>query len=100
LPSIVPGRQKHTIAKHQLLEVTHALLNGRVPNLLGYSECIECKRNGSACVMVADSITCLGPVTQAGCGNPSVLKPSFPGSAVRMMKTKSKEGPTSRSRIG
>ena len=57
------------IAGHQLLEVINALLNGRVPNLPGYSECIECKRNGTVCVMVADGITCLGPVTRAGCGN-------------------------------
>ncbi len=57
------------ISKHQLLEVINALLNGRVPNVPGYSECIECKRNGAICVMVAAGVICLGPVTQAGCGN-------------------------------
>lgn len=57
------------IAKHQLIEAITALLNGRAPHLPGYSECIECKRNGTVCVMVASGIPCLGPVTQAGCGN-------------------------------
>jgi hypothetical protein len=30
--------------------------------------CIECKRAGITCVMVAHGTPCLGPVTQAGCG--------------------------------
>lgn len=57
------------ISRRQLLGVITALLNGRSPALPAYSECIECKRNGTACVMVAAGIPCLGPVTQAGCGN-------------------------------
>ena len=57
------------IDKHQLLEVLNALLNGRAPNVPTYSECIECKRRGTVCVMVAQGMACLGPVTQAGCGN-------------------------------
>lgn len=57
------------ISKHQLLDVITALLNGRPPHLPNYSECIECKRNGTVCVMVAAGIPCLGPVTQVGCGN-------------------------------
>jgi sulfhydrogenase subunit delta len=56
------------INKHQLLEVVTAFLNGRRPNIPGYSVCIECKRRGTTCVMVAHGTPCLGPVTQAGCG--------------------------------
>jgi coenzyme F420-reducing hydrogenase gamma subunit len=55
------------ISKHQLLEVISALLNGRKPNTPAYSVCLECKRRGTVCVMVARGTPCLGPVTQAGC---------------------------------
>jgi coenzyme F420-reducing hydrogenase gamma subunit len=57
------------INKEQLLEVINATLNGRVPAVPHYSQCVECKRKGTVCVMVAKGIPCLGPVTQAGCGN-------------------------------
>jgi len=57
------------IDKGQLLEVINAALNGRVPNIPNYSQCVECKKNGTVCLMVAKGIPCLGPVTQAGCGN-------------------------------
>ena len=30
--------------------------------------CVECKRRGIVCVMVAHGAPCLGPVTHAGCG--------------------------------
>ncbi|MGQ9571723.1 MAG: oxidoreductase [Dehalococcoidia bacterium] len=56
------------INKHQLLEVVSAFLHGRKPNVPPYSVCMECKRNGTVCVMVAHGTPCLGPVTQAGCG--------------------------------
>ncbi|MBN1212576.1 MAG: oxidoreductase [candidate division Zixibacteria bacterium] len=62
------------INKYQLLEVVNALLNGRKPNIPPYSVCIECKRKGNVCVMVASGTPCLGPVTQAGCG---ALCPSY-----------------------
>lgn len=57
------------INRVQLLEVLNAFLNGRRPNIPHYSECIECKRAGTVCVMVSQGTPCLGPVTQAGCGN-------------------------------
>ncbi len=56
------------ISKEQLLEVVNAFLYGRRPDIPGYSVCVECKRRGTTCVMVADGTPCLGPVTQAGCG--------------------------------
>lgn len=62
------------INKKQLLELVTALLNGRKPNLPTDSVCLECKRKGNVCVMVAQGAPCLGPVTQEGCG---ALCPSF-----------------------
>jgi len=56
------------ISKVQLLEALGAFLQGRAPNLPNESVCIECKRRGNVCVMVAHGTPCLGPVTQAGCG--------------------------------
>jgi sulfhydrogenase subunit delta len=52
----------------QLLEVVAAYLRGRKPNVPGYSVCLECKRQGNVCVMVAHGTPCLGPVTHDGCG--------------------------------
>lgn len=56
------------ISKVQLLEVASAFLHGRKPNTPAYSVCLECKRRGTTCVMVAHGTPCLGPVTHAGCG--------------------------------
>jgi coenzyme F420-reducing hydrogenase gamma subunit len=56
------------ISKHQLLEVIGALLVGRKPNVPATSVCMECKRRGTVCVMVAHGTPCLGPITHAGCG--------------------------------
>jgi sulfhydrogenase subunit delta len=62
------------INKFQLVEVLSAFVNGRKPNTPAYSVCMECKRLGTPCVMVAKGIPCLGPVTHAGCG---ALCPSY-----------------------
>jgi sulfhydrogenase subunit delta len=56
------------INKHQLLEVITAFLHGRRPSISSTSVCMECKRRGTVCVMVAHGTPCLGPVTHAGCG--------------------------------
>lgn len=56
------------IQKHQLVEVISATLAGRKPNIPTGSVCLECKRQGTACVLVTAGMPCLGPVTQAGCG--------------------------------
>jgi coenzyme F420-reducing hydrogenase gamma subunit len=62
------------IDKGQLVEVLNALLNGRKPEIPTHSVCIECKRAGTVCVLVARGVPCLGPVTQTGCG---AICPSF-----------------------
>ena len=54
--------------KGQLLEVVSAFLNDRRPAIGAHSVCVECKRAGNVCVMVAHGTPCLGPVTHAGCG--------------------------------
>jgi sulfhydrogenase subunit delta len=62
------------INKIQLLEVLSAYLVGRKPNVPSYAVCVECKRRGITCGLVAHGPTCLGPVTQAGC---NALCPSY-----------------------
>lgn len=57
------------VSKHQLLELISATLAGRAPHVPRVSQCVECKLAGTVCVMVAQGTPCLGPVTQAGCGN-------------------------------
>ena len=51
-----------------------ALLGGRRPRTPVHSVCLDCKRRGTVCVMVAQGVPCLGPVTHAGCG---ALCPSY-----------------------
>jgi len=62
------------IDKGQLVEVMTAYLHGKKPSTPAHSVCIECKRRGTVCVMVAHGTPCLGPVTHAGCG---ALCPAF-----------------------
>lgn len=52
----------------QLLGALAALAAGSVPRLPGEPVCVECKRRGYACVMVAKGEPCLGPVSRTGCG--------------------------------
>jgi len=62
------------IDKHQLLELITSILVGRKPAIPDESVCMQCKRAGNVCVMVAAGEPCLGPVTHAGCG---ALCPSY-----------------------
>jgi sulfhydrogenase subunit delta len=62
------------ISKEQLLEVISAYIDRRRPRVRPHSVCVDCKRRGTVCVMVAHGTPCLGPVTQAGCG---AVCPSF-----------------------
>jgi sulfhydrogenase subunit delta len=62
------------VDKFQLVEVLNAFLNKRKPNISPHSVCVECKRRGIVCRMVAHGQVCLGPVTHAGC---NALCPSY-----------------------
>jgi sulfhydrogenase subunit delta len=62
------------ISKSQLLHLLSSVVLGKAPRKDYSSVCMECKRRGTACLMVADGVPCLGPVTQSGCG---ALCPAF-----------------------
>lgn len=56
------------IDKGQLLRVITDLLAGVEVKLSSDSLCLDCKRRGNVCVMVAKALPCMGPVTRTGCG--------------------------------
>lgn len=53
---------------HQVMDVVRSLLFGAVPRVKRDAVCLECKRRGQVCVLVAKNEPCMGPVTQTGCG--------------------------------
>ena len=61
------------VNKYQLVEVIQAILQKRRPMLPTQSVCLDCKRRGIVCRVVAHGDACLGPATRTGCG---VLCPS------------------------
>jgi sulfhydrogenase subunit delta len=56
------------VDRGQLLGALTALLAGGLPRLSTSPVCVECKRRGYVCVLVARGEPCLGPVTRTGCG--------------------------------
>lgn len=62
------------VSKDHILELFMAVLHGRRPAIPAYSLCIECRQKGNVCVMIANQVPCMGPVTRAGCG---AICPSF-----------------------
>lgn len=55
------------IDRKEFLEVTKALLLGTRPPIPNYPVCVECRTQEVVCVF-DKGMTCLGPVTRAGCG--------------------------------
>jgi len=56
------------INKKQLIHVIASLLAGGRPGLDRHAQCLECKRQGVVCLVVARGMACLGPATSTGCG--------------------------------
>lgn len=54
------------IPKKEFLKVFTSLLLGKVPEIPNQPVCVECKMAGNICVF-EKGISCLGPVTRAGC---------------------------------
>jgi sulfhydrogenase subunit delta len=55
------------IDKEEFLRIVTFLMQGRIPDLIDYPVCIECKLAETICVYTLGR-TCLGPITRAGCG--------------------------------
>jgi coenzyme F420-reducing hydrogenase gamma subunit len=62
------------VDRGQLLGAIASLLRGAMPRVSTVPVCVECKRRGYVCVVVARGEPCLGPVTKTGCG---ALCPAF-----------------------
>lgn len=62
------------IDRDELLHAISTLLAGGTPRVSTSPVCVECKRRGTVCVVVAKGEPCLGPVTRTGCG---ALCPTF-----------------------
>lgn len=67
------------ISKKQLIEVLTSVVIGTVPRQDYSPVCMECKRRGTACLLVARGLPCLGPITHSGCGAvcPAFDRPCF-----------------------
>jgi sulfhydrogenase subunit delta len=56
------------VSTAQVLTALTSLLAGASPRPEQDKVCLECKRRGQVCVLVAKGAPCLGPVTVTGCG--------------------------------
>lgn len=56
------------ISAEQLREMLVSVAVGRRPQIRDEAVCLQCKRRSVVCVMVAQGLPCLGPVTRSGCG--------------------------------
>lgn len=55
------------VSTEQIMKTMASLLQGALPKTKHDAVCLECKRIGNVCVMVAKNEPCMGPVTQTGC---------------------------------
>ncbi len=76
------------IDRFQLIEVINAFLNDRRPNIPHYSQCIECKRSGAVCVMVAQRHALPRP------GHPGRLRQPLPAAGARLLRLLRPDGRT------
>lgn len=51
----------------QVMEAIRSLVSGATPRIKRDAVCLDCKRRGNVCVLVAKNEPCMGPVTQTGC---------------------------------
>ncbi len=61
---VVPGCP---IDRDEFIRTVKALLQGHLPQLPEYPVCVECRLAENECLFLR-GISCLGPVTRAGCG--------------------------------
>ncbi|MCG2775335.1 MAG: NADH:ubiquinone oxidoreductase [Desulfobacterales bacterium] len=64
------------INRKEFTTVVKALLLGKKPEIPNYPVCVECKMAENLCVF-EKGMTCMGPVTRAGCGSCCVIEGSF-----------------------
>lgn len=63
----------------QVIDAIRSLLFHAAPRMKRDAVCVECKRAGHVCVMVAKNQPCMGAVTQTGCGAlcPGIGRPCY-----------------------
>lgn len=64
------------INRDEFVRVVKSLLLGKKPEIPNYPVCVECKMAGNRCAFDL-GMTCMGPVTRAGCGACCVTEGSF-----------------------
>ena len=56
------------VSGQQVMLAIRSLLFDVLPQQEHDKVCLQCKRNGSVCVMVSQGVPCMGAVTRSGCG--------------------------------